>query len=667
MNAPTSLGIYYHCDSLIRQDAERQTQKILRMCVQFRFLTSILLCMWSDNETIEDLIGFEVHAELLKEVVSDTSLLPITIGVFGDWGNGKTSIMKMLEKKLSSDEDVAVLYFDAWLFEGYDDAKSALISSIISQLVEHRRFPEKVKAQAANLLKRVNVMRLMKMGWDHVALPAILAYASGGATAVPSLFSSLKTMLGTGKQAGAESEEESPLKSDSLANMVKEDSAETSEPDVRSFRNDFSKLLEASKFKTLIVLIDDLDRCSPDRLVENLEAIKLFLNVPRTAFILGADHRIVRHAIAVRYRDALEAAKSHALTADKESASEQLIRDYLEKLVQIPYHLPRLSPSEIETYLTLLFAKRDLKPAEFQTCLTKCREARAANRFRSFGLGDIKAAMGSADIPAELKSALSFTAGAASLITEHLKGNPRQVKRFLNSFVLRRKLAKVAAMEHLNEAVLLKLMLLEYSNEARFKDVAKWHLEQKATPKQIQEMEGDKNWPDGWDSLSLRSWISMEPHLSSFDLSDYLWLARDKLASSLVGLSLVPPAIRKAIDSLLSEVGRKNCGPLLKAFQQSEADSLAELLVRHIQRDAKNAEGYHAVLECARHRPELLSIFLKAMQSLPPKELPAFLVPKLELLAQQQPSTAVLIGEFLEYLKGTDGKAGKAAALNRKK
>jgi len=44
--------------------------------------------VWSDNETVEDLIGFRVHAELLREVVGDASLLPITIGVFGDWGSG---------------------------------------------------------------------------------------------------------------------------------------------------------------------------------------------------------------------------------------------------------------------------------------------------------------------------------------------------------------------------------------------------------------------------------------------------------------------------------------------------------------------------------------------------------------------------------------------------
>ena len=87
--------------------------------------------MWSDNETVEDLIGFRVHSELIADVGTDSKLLPVTLGVFGDWGSGKTSIMRMLQRQLEQDEQVAVVYFDAWLFEGYDDAKSALISSII--------------------------------------------------------------------------------------------------------------------------------------------------------------------------------------------------------------------------------------------------------------------------------------------------------------------------------------------------------------------------------------------------------------------------------------------------------------------------------------------------------------------------------------------------------
>ena len=52
--------------------------------------------MWSDKETTEDLLGYTVHASLLKSVVTNDKNLPITVGLYGDWGSGKTSILKIL-------------------------------------------------------------------------------------------------------------------------------------------------------------------------------------------------------------------------------------------------------------------------------------------------------------------------------------------------------------------------------------------------------------------------------------------------------------------------------------------------------------------------------------------------------------------------------------------
>ncbi|MEY8588691.1 P-loop NTPase fold protein [Phocaeicola sartorii] len=83
--------------------------------------------MWSDIETSKDLLGYLVHASLLKDVVTNEKNLPITIGLYGDWGCGKSSILKILKEKLEKDNDCVVVYFDGWSFESFDDAKMALI------------------------------------------------------------------------------------------------------------------------------------------------------------------------------------------------------------------------------------------------------------------------------------------------------------------------------------------------------------------------------------------------------------------------------------------------------------------------------------------------------------------------------------------------------------
>ena len=56
--------------------------------------------MWSDNETGEDLLGYQVHASLLKDVILDKEMLPTSIGIFGNWGAGKSSLMLLLQKEI---------------------------------------------------------------------------------------------------------------------------------------------------------------------------------------------------------------------------------------------------------------------------------------------------------------------------------------------------------------------------------------------------------------------------------------------------------------------------------------------------------------------------------------------------------------------------------------
>ncbi len=64
--------------------------------------------MWADNETDQDLLGFSIHADLLRSIITNPDMLPVTVGLFGDWGGGKSSILKILQRNLAEETDFAV-------------------------------------------------------------------------------------------------------------------------------------------------------------------------------------------------------------------------------------------------------------------------------------------------------------------------------------------------------------------------------------------------------------------------------------------------------------------------------------------------------------------------------------------------------------------------------
>jgi len=513
--------------------------------------------MWSDNETSEDLLGFKVHANLLTDVICDDTILPITIGVFGYWGSGKSSILKMVKESMEKKgEEVLVLYFNGWIFEGYDDAKAALLESIIKGFEDNTKIRTKVKDQTKKLLKSVDWMRVVGFGFKNIVVPFASAYLTGGLSLIPQIakgLSGLNTSELSDKIKSGEAEE-------LLKSFIKDNTSEEDAMIVRNFRNDFNLLIEKSKIKKLVVIIDDLDRCTPDRLIENIEAIKLFLNVDKTAFIIGADPRIVRNAIEYRY-------KSKNDNNNPERSNGRIVEDYLEKLIQIPYTLPILSDSEVETYISLLISKRELSDDTFKKIISKFNSFRDNNKYSVFGFSDVQDIL-TTEEQAKLSKSLVEISILSQIICQSLYGNPRQIKRFLNTFTLRKRLANVANIKDFKDAILAKLMILEYSENDLFRKIYDWQIEQNGAPEEISQLEKlcenktiseikgilkESNF-SSWSEDKIIKWILVEPKLTNVDLRDYYWLSRDKLTSSIPGASLIPPIV-KSIFSEMEEDG----------------------------------------------------------------------------------------------------------------
>lgn len=584
--------------------------------------------MWSDNETTDDLFGFRVHADLIRELIMDPVVLPATIGVYGDWGGGKSSIMQMLRDDFEKEtvgesievnpyKGVAVLYFNGWLFEGYDDAKAALLSSILTALRDHKRFGPKIKERAGKLLKQVDYMRVLRMLFTGAVAGGVTA-ATGGVG-----LAAVLPALALGGFSGAK---DSVPDAVTGALEIGETTPEEALSDIRQFRDDFAKMLAESDIKTLVVLIDDLDRCSPDRIIENLEAIKLFLNVPNTAFVIGADRRIIRQAVTWRYRDTLKVS-----TGEEADPSERLVDDYLEKLIQIPYRLPRLSPSEIETYLTLLFCKRHLEPKLFSRVCEESRKQRARDRYCAFAQTNALEVLKGVTFPPKLSDALRIGAGIASQVTDVLQGNPRQVKRFLNAFFLRRKLADVAKLDEVKDEILVKLMLLEYAAPKLFDKLFASMDGQTGLVGILAELEPQSDAKTGTKAVipkdvhaewsPMARWLLMEPALADFDLRDYMWVTRDRLGSTMSGTTMVPPIVRAVLKKVLSGLGDAAGRKEIQQLQPAERSILAQQLVLHAERSSGDMKAFRALMEIAEIDGQFATEFKAVVARIPKADL----------------------------------------------
>jgi KAP family P-loop domain len=153
---------------------------------------------------------------------------------------------------------------------------------------------------------------------------------------------------------------------DGVKSLVKDKGESKHVPEeIAEFRKAFDLLLKAAGIKQLVVLIDDLDRCLPDTAIETLEAIRLFVFTARTAFVVAADEAMIEHAV-----------RKHFPELPDTTGPRDYARNYLEKLIQVPFRIPALGETETPIYITLLLigAKLGEDDADYIKLIAIARE-----------------------------------------------------------------------------------------------------------------------------------------------------------------------------------------------------------------------------------------------------------------------------------------------------
>ncbi|GAB3753046.1 KAP family P-loop NTPase fold protein [Spirosoma pomorum] len=569
--------------------------------------------MWSDNETSTDYINFKHYEDAICQIVDTNELLPCSIGIFGDWGSGKSSLMKMIESRYSGKEKEGILTirFNGWLFEGYEDAKTVLMGRIVEEISRHCTLDEKAKKVAIRLFKKIDLLKvgssIVKFGIGAALGPAGLL----GITATE-IFKSLK-----------DEDYEGFFKSG-------EEKEETSRSSIQDFGKDFAELLSTTKLKKIIVLIDDLDRCNPDTVIGTLEAIKLFLFVDNSVFIIGADERLIKYSVRRRFPE---------ITGDKLDVG----RDYLEKLIQFPVRIASMNAIELTNYINLLFVRLYLKPNEVETLRQKVLTNDRDLKTKGLNAATVQQLLNQTTIDSKLSESLDVSFRIATILTAGLNGNPRQAKRFLNTLMMRTNMANSRGII-LESKLLAKLMLLEYFQPETFKRFNTSQAENEGCIAELVAFETNKEIPADLESLIqdkwFQNWLEIDPKLGELDLASYFYYSQDKLSVVGAASQRMSPEAQEFYQSVKSPSDLKRKRALERATSLSQADAAAvfEALANDVRRDEKANYGdsiLKKLVEFCSARKDLVSQLVQLLNSLPEGKLNIAMRPALQELARE--------------------------------
>ncbi len=642
--------------------------------------------MWADTETNIDYINFSTVADSVVELIEQAKGQPLSIGVSGAWGVGKSSLVMLTKDALDrrerasardqgiSDKDFESKYifvsFNAWLYQGYDDARASLMEAIAVKLAEVAEERKTGVEKTQDFLRRIDWFRLASLTAGSAVAVALGLPPVGLIGQLTSLFSRGRksgvddTLIEDAQNVMAEGAKQAK---GLLKNTPAQD--ETPRQRIQALRDSFVAALRELGI-TLVVLIDDLDRCLPETAVSTLEAIRLFLFLDGTAFVIAADDQMIKHAV-----------KKHFDQPD-----DSLVTNYFDKLIQVPIRVPTLGTQEVRAYMFLLYVHNstlgggERERIRIAVCerLAKTWQGLRIDRafIQSLGIHLPNELVAQLDTADRLTPIMATASGIA--------GNPRLVKRFLNALSVRMAVAKNQGVS-VDEAALAKLLLFErLAPSELYQDLAAsitnsvdgrphlldgWEPEDpetasvspirstdptdprddadlaaapdaanKHTESQEDRAEGDDASrpkaipiPEKWATGFAKEWLALPPRLADIDMRGALYVSREYLPILTVedGLSSTAAELLKALIEHPGEAAAlsERLGELSGPEQSRIFERLLDL-ARPI--DAWGVPDIlEALLVMARVAPSLSGSLAGFLGGRPPAQIQPDLIPKI--------------------------------------
>ena len=582
-------------------------------------------------------LHFSVVSKTVADLIIESGDSPISIGVSGSWGTGKSSMVKMIGRDLndqSGDNKYIFLEFNAWLYQGYEDAKSALLQSVTMKLTEEIKKQgidetDELGKKFKKFLKRINWFQVSKL-----ALPLLASFIPGAAPVgvIANFANAIKSSWNNRNDKSENSEKINVAiegLTPELENLLN-DNEEVAEPatkQIEEIRKEFEEILEQLKVK-LVILVDDLDRCLPETAISTLEAMRLLLFVNRTAFIIAADEQMIRNGVRAHFNSV--------------ELSDGLVTSYFDKLIQVPIKIPHLGVAEVKVYIVLLFMELEVRRNRVKQVTFSDVQNKLSNLLSKAWEDDVTVEKieGVFDDVTEkiMKEYVAIADQLAGILVsaDNIKGNPRLIKRLLNALEIRKKVAKFNGMT-LDSGVLIKMLLFERcASEGAFDYLAKEVANaEDGKPEFIQRLEDDLlngekyESPDAtWNNDFVQKWVLIEPKLGGMDLRPLLYLSRDKALSfvaydelSAKGEELLT-ALKKVKSSIYQDLVEE-----VKSLGIKEAEILLKRIISLGRNEQWNVNILFAALHITEAFPELGRNLASALCEIPGKSRKAPIIP----------------------------------------
>jgi len=355
-----------------------------------------------DTPAVTPTLGFNQFALGLAQIIK-VSDPRFAIGVFGGWGSGKTTVMRAIERHVTDadgEATVVPVWFNAWRYEREEHMIVPLLDTVRDALDEWaRKQPEQAPVRRTAMRAAATAGRAARAIFAGATFKVKAPSWTGG----PEVGFDGSKFLAELRQGNDDEDATTPQSFYHAA--------------FKALKEAFDAFVEgkgATAKRRIVVFVDDLDRCLPQNALQVLESMKLFFDLDGFIFVVGLDREVVEQAIEARY--------GNRPSLDNQSGPTIRGSEYIKKIFQVPFTLPPIALEQLDEFLATLVGP-DLPTSQVK------------------------------DLQEHVRPHLDYVVGVTRV-------NPREVKRFVNAYILQMKIRP-----YLDPDVVLAMQSLDFRDD----------------------------------------------------------------------------------------------------------------------------------------------------------------------------------------------------------